>query len=89
MNKIKIDEKIPMKGQTRGKDGVAESVAQRPEENIHFRVTLFNEWNPNWTISVWAPDKDTAKNIAEQKNLGWDAIRATVSKDQTSLADES
>lgn len=54
-----------------------------PVKMIHYRVTLYNQWNPNMTISVWAEDKESAKDIAAELHKGWDVVQARISNDQT------
>jgi transcriptional regulator with XRE-family HTH domain len=49
-------------------------------EDLHFRVTLFNEWNPNMTISVMAQDKESAKLWAAKEHPDWHVIMARQGK---------
>lgn len=66
-------------------DALEPDVGEESEEggspgDLHFRVTLTHELNPIKTISVMAPDKDTAKNIAGQRYPDWDVTMARLGK---------
>lgn len=52
------------------------------EADVHFRVTLSRDRRPHMTISVWAPDRQSAKTLALELHPEWEVVQARISSKQ-------
>lgn len=54
-----------------------------PTKDIHYRVSMSNDFKPHKILSIWAPTKDAAKQIASAMHPDWKVVQARISSKQT------